>query len=77
MQKEAERKSTEFFNSKIHPEDFKGLIQKATRFLEFLYPLSKEERSQYKLVNEFRVLNEKEKYVIKLNLPALAAIAIK
>lgn len=61
-QSEAERTSSEFLNTKIHPEDFQALIGNAASFLKFLLPLSKDERSQYKLINEYRIANPTGQY---------------
>lgn len=62
-QPESERSSSEFYNSKIHPADFPVLIRNAATFVNFLLPLPKEERAQYKLINEYRIQNGEGKYV--------------
>ncbi len=62
-QSESDKTSNEFLNSKIHAEDFVQLIALAAEFIKFLLPLSKEERNQYKLINEYRLLNAENKYV--------------
>ncbi|HVE00047.1 MAG TPA: PAS domain-containing protein [Cytophagaceae bacterium] len=62
-QNESDKTSNEFLNSRIHPDDFPQLIRRAADFVEFLFPLSKEERSQYKLINEYRIKNAEGKYV--------------
>jgi hypothetical protein len=57
------QKNSEFFNSRIHPEDITLLIRHYIEFTNFLYTLSKEERGNYKLLNQFRVLNTSQKYI--------------
>lgn len=61
-QSETDKTSSEFLNTKIHPEDFQQLIGNAAAFIKFQFPLTKEERSQYKLVNEYRIANSTGQY---------------
>ena len=61
--KELEEGGNEFFNSRVHPEDFIDLLRCSIRLFEFLLATPKERRSQMKAINEYRVLNSKNQYV--------------
>lgn len=52
-----------FLDSKIHPEDFIELMQNGIFLLKLFYEFSADEKSNYKLVNEYRILNAENKYI--------------
>ncbi len=60
---ESKKSGSEYFNSKIHPEDFTLLIQTYIKFTEFLFSISKEERINHKLISNYRILTTSDKYV--------------
>jgi len=61
--KEVENAGTEYFNSRVHPDDFIVLSQNGIELMKFVYQLPKESRTAYKLINEYRILNGEEKYI--------------
>ena len=60
---ESKKTGSDYFNSRIHPEDFSLLILSYIKFTEFLFSIPKEERTNYKLINNYRVRTTSEKYV--------------
>ncbi len=50
-------------DSKIHPDDFKVLTQNGISLLKLFYQLPVEQKSAFKLINEFRILNTDNKYI--------------
>lgn len=54
---------TEYFNSRIHPEDYVELMRAGVALFKFYYHAPEDERNYYKLVNEYRVLNAESKYI--------------
>jgi DNA-binding CsgD family transcriptional regulator len=52
-----------YMNSRIHPEDFPQLMEAGTYFLRYGFSLLPEHRKEGKLINEYRILNEKGKYI--------------
>lgn len=53
----------EFLDTRIHPDDFKLLEKNGIALLKFFYDLTTEEKGDYKLINEFRVLDANNNYV--------------
>jgi DNA-binding CsgD family transcriptional regulator len=53
----------ESLDSKIHPDDFLLLMRNGIRLMRFILSKSHEERSDFKLINEYRILNNEGKYV--------------
>lgn len=60
---EIEKAGTKYFDSRIHPEDFGGLMQFGVAALSFFFDLPTAERKDYKGISEYRILNSDEKYV--------------
>jgi DNA-binding CsgD family transcriptional regulator len=60
---EINEKGNDYFNSRVHPDDFIGLLKNGILLLNFYYQLPKEERTEYKFVNEYRILGKENKYV--------------
>ena len=54
---------TDYYNSRIHPDDFISLIKTGVLILKHSYKLPVSERKNYKLQNEYRILNSENKYV--------------
>ena len=54
---------TDYYNSKIHPEDFVSLLKIGISVLKNSYKLPIAERKNYKLQNEYRILNSENKYI--------------
>jgi DNA-binding CsgD family transcriptional regulator len=53
----------DYFNSRVHPDDFVGLLKNGISIMQFFFRLPKEERPGYKLVNEYRILGSGGKYL--------------
>lgn len=57
----------ELFNSKIHPDDFIQLFRGGIDLLRFMLSLSdnekKAQKTDFKLISEFRILNAQNKYI--------------
>lgn len=54
---------TAYYNSRIHPDDLYMLTRTGILALEYAYQLPIEDRKNFKLQNEYRVLNSKNKYI--------------
>ncbi|MFA5806354.1 MAG: LuxR C-terminal-related transcriptional regulator [Melioribacteraceae bacterium] len=54
---------TGYMDSRIHPEDLPQLMEAGTYFLRYGFSLLPEHRKEGKLINEYRILNEKGKYI--------------
>lgn len=53
----------DFLDSKIHPEDLLELTRNGISLLKLYYRLSKEEKENYKLINEYRIMNAEDQYI--------------
>ena len=53
----------EYINSKTHPDDFIHLSKNGIALLQFLYSTSTDQRLNFKLVNEYRILNANGNYI--------------
>lgn len=53
----------EYFNERIHPEDFVELVKNGIALVRYGYSLPVEERKNYKAQNEFRILNHEGNYI--------------
>jgi DNA-binding CsgD family transcriptional regulator len=53
----------EYFDSRVHPEDKLGIFNNSIKAFEFFFGLEKEERTNHKLINEYRVLGKENTYV--------------
>ncbi len=60
---EAEKNGIDYFNSRVHPDDLVALMVNATKLWKVFYTLPAFERINYKLINEYRILNREEKYI--------------
>ncbi|TAG23698.1 MAG: LuxR family transcriptional regulator [Cytophagia bacterium] len=52
-----------FIDNKIHPDDFIELMKNGITLLKLFYQFSSDEKTNYKLINEYRVLNAENKYI--------------
>jgi DNA-binding CsgD family transcriptional regulator len=52
-----------YFDSRIHPEDLPQLLALGIQMMEFFYEIDPAERSDYKLVTEYRILNKDNAFV--------------
>jgi DNA-binding CsgD family transcriptional regulator len=60
---EVEKYGEHFLNAIIHPEDFPLLMQNGLTALKLYLNFSEEEKLNYKIINEFRVLNASAQYI--------------
>lgn len=52
-----------YINSRTHPDDYPVLVRNGIALMHFLYATPVEERMNYKLINEYRILNAPTKYI--------------
>ncbi|WP_316838723.1 LuxR C-terminal-related transcriptional regulator [Pedobacter gandavensis] len=50
-------------DSKIHPEDYLELSKNGIMLIKLFYEFSSDEKHNYKLINEYRILNAADEYV--------------
>lgn len=58
-----ERVDNQYYNSRVHPDDLHMLMRIGMLALKESYKLPISERKNYKLQNEYRVLNAQDKYI--------------
>jgi DNA-binding CsgD family transcriptional regulator/PAS domain-containing protein len=61
--KELEKGGNEYFNSRVHPDDFITLMKNGIKVFKFFFTAFKEEQLQLKLINEYRILNKENRYI--------------
>lgn len=54
---------TKYYDSRIHPEDYLGLLKNGLALIKHYFSLPSSERKDFKLQNEYRILNAQDKYV--------------
>ena len=54
---------TEYYDSRIHPDDYLSLLKNGLSLMNHYFTLPISERKDYKLQNEYRILNAEEKYI--------------
>jgi DNA-binding CsgD family transcriptional regulator len=52
-----------YLDEKIHPVDFIELNKKGISLIKLFYHFSNDEKMNYKLLNEYRILNSENKYI--------------
>lgn len=58
-----EKIGNEYINSKTHPDDYLVLMRNGIELMRFFYSIPIEERPNYKLINEYRILNSRKQYI--------------
>ncbi|MEI7423200.1 MAG: LuxR C-terminal-related transcriptional regulator [Prolixibacteraceae bacterium] len=58
-----QEKGHEFWDSLIHPDDFLTLMENGVSILKLFFQFSPDEKVNYKLINEYRILNARNNYV--------------
>lgn len=53
----------DYFNSRIHPDDFYVLTFNALSMMAFVFDLAADQRRDYKLLNEYRIQNQQGQYI--------------
>jgi len=56
-------KGPDFWDSKIHPDDFIAIMENGISILKLFFQFSADEKVNYKLINEYRILNAENNYV--------------
>ncbi len=54
---------TDYYDSRIHPEDFLSLTKNGLSLIKYYFSLPASERKNFKLQNEYRILNAEDKYI--------------
>lgn len=60
---EIEKLGNHFIEDKVHPDDFPGIVSNSLFTLKLLINMPSEEKMDYKLINEFRILNNANQYI--------------
>lgn len=60
---ELQQNGNDYFDSRIHPEDYVQILKLGIRMFRFCFPLPASEKKDYKMINEFRIRNADDKYV--------------
>jgi len=58
-----EQIGNEYINSRTHPDDYLTLMRNGIALLQFLYSIETNERMNYKVINEYRILNAQGNYI--------------
>lgn len=58
-----EKAGNDYFNSRVHPDDFVATLRNGIQALHLFFSMDKEVRMQLKSINEYRILNGEGKYV--------------
>lgn len=61
--KEIEDKGQGFLDAKIHPDEFLELMKNGISLFKLFYHFSNDEKTNFKLINEYRILNADNKYI--------------
>ncbi len=59
----AEEEGNEYFNSRVHPDDFIKSLQVGSYFMHFGINLPQNEKKNFKLINEYRIRARDNKYI--------------
>jgi len=54
---------TDYYDSRIHPEDYVCLLKNGLSLIKYYFSLPVSERKDFKLQNEYRILNAHDKYI--------------
>ena len=60
---QVEREGNSYFDSRIHPEDFNVILRNGIQLLKFFLALAPDERINFKLINEYRILSNNNEYI--------------
>lgn len=60
---ELKQNGNEYFDARIHPEDYLQILKLGIRMLRFCFQLSPAEKKDYKMINEYRMRNAEDKYL--------------
>ncbi|MBI9038303.1 MAG: hypothetical protein JEY97_09240 [Bacteroidales bacterium] len=60
---EIKEKGHDFWDNKIHEEDYIGMMQNGILLLKLFYQFSNDEKANYKFISEYRILNAENQYV--------------
>jgi len=54
---------TDYYDSRIHPDDFLSLLKNGLSLIKYYFSLPTSQRKNFKLQNEYRILNAEDKYI--------------
>lgn len=60
---QVEKEGNSYFDSRIHPDDFNVILRNGIQLLKFFLALAPDERINFKLINEYRILSNKNEYI--------------
>jgi DNA-binding CsgD family transcriptional regulator len=60
---DAHKEGNEYFDKKVHPDDFLTAMKIGNYFLKLAFALPAEEKKDYKLINDYRIINAEGKYI--------------
>ncbi len=60
---EMKRQGNDFFDSKVHPDDFLNNLKNGIELIKFSYSVPIKHRRDYKLLSEYRIKNGKGDYI--------------
>jgi DNA-binding CsgD family transcriptional regulator len=58
-----ESRGQDFLDGKIHPDDFIALMQNGISLFKLFFQFSEDEKLNFKLINEYRMLNANDQYI--------------
>ena len=58
-----EELGTKYYDSRIHPEDYICLLKNGLSLIKYYFTLPANERKNFKLQNEYRILNSEDEYI--------------
>lgn len=59
----ATTEGVKYFDARVHPEDLTELTKNGVAMLSFYYSLPADQRREYKLISEYRILNSEDRYI--------------
>jgi len=54
---------TDYYDSRIHPDDYLSLLKNGLALIKYYFQLPSSERKDFKLQNEYRILNAEDTYI--------------
>lgn len=58
-----EKDGNDYFNSRVHPDDFLASLKNGINIMRLYFSMGKEKRMQVKSITEYRILNGEGKYI--------------
>jgi DNA-binding CsgD family transcriptional regulator len=74
---ELKQNGNEYFDSRIHPEDYIQILKLGISMFRFCFQLSPAEKKDYKMINEYRMRNAEDKYLRVIEQHQLLELDVK